>query len=117
MAGDYFGAWSLTECPLQVSDEYEKQPEASVLRFKELAASMLKTAQGSLMRCLDGALEEIDDKLCVAVKAGRDPAQIYKRISDDFDTRLGLCTIGYLQISLCNWDHFGVVSIKDFDYA
>ena len=38
---------------------------------------------------------------------------MYKSISGYYDKKYSICTnLGYAWIALCNWDHFGIVSIR-----
>ena len=110
LAGDYFGNWKLRGCPPQISDGYDEDTNASVQRFRRIAEYMLEQGNKKVLDCINAPLEEMNGRICAAIHAGEDPAQAYRNISDDYDNRFGLCThTGYLQLSLCNWDHFGQV--------
>ena len=109
LAGDYFGDWTLIGCPPSISDGWDNDPESSISRFEKMAWSMTEAAP-ELVHCLLAALGNLDNQLCEAYIEGQDPAQIYSKISDYYNTQFALCPgSGYLHLSLCNWDHFGEV--------
>lgn len=119
LAGDYFGAWDISQCPKQICDGYQSNPSSSVKRFEEIA-SLMRNEQAKDLECIQNALREMRGEFCPQVSAGRDPVQVYKNISSYYDSKFVICTRGrYLALSLCNWDHFGEVcpNISPIDYS
>jgi hypothetical protein len=109
LAGDFFGSWQWVDCSAQTSDGYDTDPQASVQRFKKIALSMLDKRDE--LECIARTVQDMSQQVCNAIGDGEDVVQTYKKLSPHFNTQFGSCDVGYLHLALCNWDHFGQVSI------